>query len=545
MSKENEKKDNIFKSKFFLELFGIPSICISLLAIYGMFLPDEPGEEPTTWLELIAGLIVIIIIWFVISFVISLIVNEVKKSKPKTKVVKEIQYMNKPDEKIVAKPEELKEEIKKELREEITKEAKKETKKNVHGKCLYTCDSIIDANEYKKMANYFPQMYWHYVIIGTVLNLIITAIVAIAFRSLLGTLIFFAVYQTYLMILYKVRLEHYAEKTFNSMLKNGSADTEIHTEFYDDYFIRQGETETLKINYDEIDKCVETDTNFYLKFSKRNKIIFIQKNACDLELISFLREKFKVYENHLGETTKFKGAKKYHNPSFIKTFMIILFIITICSLWGALWSVSLVDKINPQHGFNFTKNTWVFWCWLPIPILSIILGFKYKNAGFKCTKNIVGGFIIAFLLLAYGSFSLFPTFSQDYSKIDSYRSIISAQLPSNGELEIQDWGTYFDEDKTNYTIINAYYDKEDVSSLVNSIQYNSNWILSKEIKSELKILIPSQLRSDDDAYFSIYNKTTNQYNTLPEIPGEYEIYAMKYDKSDKHLEIHKFNYKYK
>ena len=544
MSKENEKKESILKSGFFLRLFGIPYATWFVISLLAM-IPDETDPDPLSWGDLILTNIVILLAWFGVSFVISLIINEVKKSKPKTKVVKEIQYMNKPEEKIVAKPEELKEEIMKELREEITKEAKKETKKNVHGKCLYTCDSIIDAYEYKKMANYFPQMYWHYVIIGTVLNLIITAIIAIAFRSLLGTLIFFAVYQTYLMILYKVRLEHYAEKTFNSMLKNGSADTEIHTEFYDDYFIRQGETETLRINYDEIDKCVETDTNFYLKFGKRNKIIFIQKNACDLELISFLREKFKVYENHLGETTKFKGAKKYHNPNFIKTFMIILFIITICSLWGALWSVSLVDKINPQHGFNFTKNTWVFWCWLPIPILSIILGFKYKNAGFKCTKNIVGGFIIGFLLLVYGSFSLFPTFSQDYSKIDSYRSIISAQLPSNGELEIQDWETYFDEDKTNYTIINAYYDKEDVSSLVNSIEYNSNWILSKEIKSELKILIPSQLRSDDDAYFSIYNKTTNQYNVLPEIAGEYEIYAMKYDKSDKHLEIHKFNYLYK
>lgn len=544
MSKENEKKESILKSGFFLRLFGIPYATWFVISLLAM-IPDETDPDPLSWGDLILTNIVILLAWFGVSFVISLIINEVKKSKPKTKVVKEIQYMNKPEEKIVAKPEELKEEIMKELREEITKEAKKETKKNVHGKCLYTCDSIIDAYEYKKMANYFPQMYWHYVIIGTVLNLIITAIIAIAFRSLLGTLIFFAVYQTYLMILYKVRLEHYAEKTFNSMLKNGSADTEIHTEFYDDYFIRQGETETLRINYDEIDKCVETDTNFYLKFGKRNKIIFIQKNACDLELISFLREKFKVYENHLGETTKFKGAKKYHNPNFIKTFMIILFIITICSLWGALWSVFLVDKINPQHGFNFTKNTWVFWCWLPIPILSIILGFKYKNAGFKCTKNIVGGFIIGFLLLVYGSFSLFPTFSQDYSKIDSYRSIISAQLPSNGELEIQDWETYFDEDKTNYTIINAYYDKEDVSSLVNSIEYNSNWILSKEIKSELKILIPSQLRSDDDAYFSIYNKTTNQYNVLPEIAGEYEIYAMKYDKSDKHLEIHKFNYLYK
>ena len=225
--------------------------------------------------------------------------------------------------------------------------------------------------------------------------------------------------------------------------------------------------------------------------------------------------------------------------------MIILFIITICSLWGALWSITLVNKINPQHGFNFTKNTWVFWCFLPIPILSIILGFKYNKSGLKCTKNIVGGFIIGFLLLIYGSFSLFPTFEEEYSKINSYKSIIDASLPNNGELEIQEWGTYFDEDKTNYTIINAYYDKEDVTNLVNSIENNNNWILSKEIKSELKILIPSELRSDNDAYYSIYNKTTEQYNTLPETTGNYEIYAMKYDESDKHLEIHTFNYFYK
>ena len=48
--------------------------------------------------------------------------------------------------------------------------------------------------------------------------------------------------------------------------------------------------------------------------------------------------------------------EKTRNIKLISIFMIILFIITICSLWGALWSVSLVDEINPQHGLNFTKN---------------------------------------------------------------------------------------------------------------------------------------------------------------------------------------------
>ena len=77
-----------------------------------------------------------------------------------------------------------------------------------------------------------------------------------------------------------------------------------------------------------------------------------------------------------------------------------------------------------------------------------------------------------------------------------------------------------------------------------SIENSEKWILSKEIRTDLKVFVPSQLRADDDAYYSIYNKTTNQYNLLPEISGNYEVYAMKYDKSDKHLEIHTFKILY-
>lgn len=236
--------------------------------------------------------------------------------------------------------------------------------------------------------------------------------------------------------------------------------------------------------------------------------------------------------------------KDDQHSDFIKKGMTILFIITIASLWGALYSVTLVNKVIPQHGFDFVKNMWVFWCWIPIPLLSIVLGFKYKKAGLKCQKNIVGGFIIGFLLLIYGSFCMLPTFSEDYNEINQYREIIDAKLPNSGTLEIQDLGTYFDEDKTEYTIINAYYDKEDLRILVESIENGKNWISSREIKSELKIFVPSQLRSDDDAYYSIYNRTTNQYNILPDCSGDYEVYAMKYDKSDKQLEIHKFTITY-
>ena len=418
--------------------------------------------------------------------------------------------------------------------------SKEKEKKN--SKCLYECESILNAYEYKKSAKYFPQIYWSFVIYGTVFNLIFTAIIAIIARNFIVPLIFFVCYQIYIMILYKIKLEHFAEKSFNAIKKRNGLDGEIHTEFYEDYFIRQGETTTYKMNYEDIDRCIENDTHFYLKNNKMNKIIIIQKNSCDLELINFIRNKFENLENKLGDTSNYKGVKKTVNTNLISTLMIILFIATLCCLWGALWSLSLINEIKPQHGFNFTKNTWIFWCWLPIPITSIILGFIFKGKGIKCTKNIIAGFIIGFLLLVYGSFSLIPTFSENYSKINDYKEYIDASIPNNGELEIQNWETYFDDDKTEYVIINAYYDKEDVSKLVSSIENNNNWILSTKMKSELKMLLPTQFKSSNDVYYSIYNKTTNEYNTTPSESGKYEIYAMYYDKDLKQLSIHKYKY---
>lgn len=345
------------------------------------------------------------------------------------------------------------------------------------------------------------------------------------------------------MILYRVKLEYYSEKVFNRRKKINNIDTEFETKFYDDYLIRKGKFATFTIKYSDISKCIETDTNFYLEIPQKNTIVIFQKNRCDLDLINFIRRKFKI-ENHLGDEVKF-NVKKHYDPRFIKYGMIVLFIVTILSFFAAIYTTLLIDEIYPRYGSDFNKNMWIFWCFIPIPILSIILGFKYKKAGFKCKKNIVSGFIIAFLLLIYGSFCLFPTFNVDYEEINKYKDVIDAKLPNNGVLEIQNIENYYEEDKTNYTIINAYFEKENVDEFLESIKKSENWILSNNLKSELKIFIPSHARSINDAYFSIYNKTTNQYNNLPEMSGKYEIYVMKYDESNKILEINKFNYLYK
>lgn len=55
------------------------------------------------------------------------------------------------------------------------------------------------------------------------------------------------------------------------------------------------------------------------------------------------------------------------------------------------------------------------WFWLPIPILSIVLGIKYKIEGLKCTKNIVSGFIVGLIFLCSGSFSFIFKDLNDYT----------------------------------------------------------------------------------------------------------------------------------
>ena len=87
------KKDNIFKSNFFLKLFGIPTGIWIFLSLISM--TDQSDAEPMTWGEFIVSNIVIIGIWFGISFIIYLFINKNIRNKPKVKNVKEVKHMNK------------------------------------------------------------------------------------------------------------------------------------------------------------------------------------------------------------------------------------------------------------------------------------------------------------------------------------------------------------------------------------------------------------------------------------------------------------------
>lgn len=237
---------------------------------------------------------------------------------------------------------------------------------------------------------------------------------------------------------------------------------------------------------------------------------------------------------------------KNHKDKKIKIFMCFLFVLTIFSFFGAFVSWGIISE-KPENigGFFFTSTTFVYWLWLPIPILSIILGYKYKKMGIKCTKNIVSGYIIGLLLILHGSFCLINlSASKDYSEINSYKEIINAPLPNNGKLELFKWDYNSDDNQTNCKTIYINYSNENTEKLEENIRLNDTWVLSTEIEEKLKFLVPGYI-TGKNIYFSIYNKTLNEYNSLPTNAGNYKIYTMMYDTSKKLLQIDEFNYNYK
>ena len=116
------------------------------------------------------------------------------------------------------------------------------------------------------------------------------------------------------------------------------------------------------------------------------------------------KDKIEVQFNNIENNKKTIKQNEIKNYKFKKILMIILFIITIASLWLSMLCMLLFH--SNANSFAYVQYTWIFWLWLPVPALSIILGFKFKKQGLKCKKNIIGGFIIASLLLLYGSFWL-------------------------------------------------------------------------------------------------------------------------------------------
>lgn len=150
------------------------------------------------------------------------------------------------------------------------------------------------------------------------------------------------------------------------------------------------------------------------------------------------------------------------------------------------------------------------------------------------------------MFIGFWLFSILPTSFDDqinhYSILEDYQSIMNVRIPPSGQLKSGTLESFYYENISNLEIITVNYEHEDTTAFVKDILNNDNWILGTELSSELKKLIPSVFTSSDNIYYLFYNSTLSEYNTVPDVEGDYQIYTMKYDVSSKNLIIYTFNY---
>lgn len=223
----------------------------------------------------------------------------------------------------------------------------------------------------------------------------------------------------------------------------------------------------------------------------------------------------------------------------------ILFVLTFISIEFACFALSLVVDDIPS--ILAVEKTWVFWTFIPIPFLTMILGIiNLCRKKFMWIINAVTGFIVSGILLIAGSFFLLvPTYRTEYKNISEYNEILKVELPKKGIFTRQKMDYYFDSDKTNVTIIQAFYDDyEIVKDFEKSIVNSEYWISSSEIMTELDGLLPFQMMpgDDDDCYYLFYIKELDAYNVLPSEEEIYHICVVKYDTDDYELEINDFEF---
>lgn len=414
------------------------------------------------------------------------------------------------------------------------------------GKMLFSIKTKLTLKEFQRMVRYFPKFYFSWLMYTIFIQFIVLFIIEFIYgSSLIESIVIDCVVFLLIAIIYRIKLDWLARREYLYYLKKGLINEYSVTDFYDYYLIRTfGQSEKM-VEYSKISLIIETDSNFYLKgfFG----IFNIQKSKCSPEQISFIRNinPSSLVDKMSSEKSKVMLEMIDLHRKFIEKLLFILFILVIFSIWGAVGIFNFVTK--DEISALYVNNMWIYFLFLPLPVLSIVLGFRYRKFGLNTTKNIVGGFIVGFLFLAFGSFSfVIPTGEIDYKNIQSYRDILSVSPPSNGVLIQERYKKYFDSDKINVVVTKAFYrEKDNVTEFLNEIQKSGYWIYADKINQEFRRMLPLPMKTQcDNCYYLVYNADSKEYNKFPENFGKYHIYAVLYNLEEKLLEINDFDYIY-
>lgn len=305
-------------------------------------------------------------------------------------------------------------------------------------------------------------------------------------------------------------------------------------EIFEGYFIlniskNEEVTKTLKIYFDDIEK-IHSFGN-YLVLQIAGQSYMIKKDVLIPE------STFITFCNHTPDKVEAKKPKDK-----LKIISILLFVLSICTIWGALIGVAVLSGINQA----MTENMWILFLFLPVPIASIVFGFYLKKKGYKYKKNVIVGMIMAALLCIYGSFTFI--FSDIYSHGDepivNTEQMLNMDIPTHSRINTQDWtkGTQSVPRGYIYSTSDIFFDDTAVEQFEKNISNDAKWI--SDIPNDMVGITSYFCDIQTSDYYIIYNKDTGEFNKLPSSSGTYVFINVLYNAESNTMKLVEYQIEY-
>lgn len=201
----------------------------------------------------------------------------------------------------------------------------------------------------------------------------------------------------------------------------------------------------------------------------------------------------------------------------------ILFWTTLISPIVSFSIASMIGEANIFGVAGIIRYSWVMLLFIPIGILSIVIGFKLKNSTQKYKKNFIISFICLPLLIIFGSYRFIfnSVVSYDVNEVSIIEEKINFEIPRDIKVATNKLDLY---DISYLKILNS----ESKDMFEQEVENNQLW--QKELQPEIKSLLPLNIQYESEIfeYFVFFNITSNEYN-IPPLSGQYECIFIAYD----------------
>ncbi|MBR4419507.1 MAG: hypothetical protein IKT32_01370 [Clostridia bacterium] len=201
----------------------------------------------------------------------------------------------------------------------------------------------------------------------------------------------------------------------------------------------------------------------------------------------------------------------------------ILFWTTLISPMVSFSLASMIGEANIFGVAGIIRYSWMMLLFIPIGILSILIGFKLKNSTQKYKKNFIVSFICLPLLIIFGSYRFIfnSVVSYDVNEVSIIEEKINFEIPDGIKVATNKLDLY---NISYLKIINS------ESKYMFEQEVGNNQLWQKELKPEIKSLLPLDIQYESEIfeYFVFFNITSNEYN-IPPLSGQYECIFIAYD----------------